>query len=839
MTESDRAERERVWHVEVMPAAPGVPAGASEDPPHVLCDEYTGEVSMTSSSWIARVDTHATILQTDRSSRRPAGPASSESVGATTPGMKGGAGGETWTPMKPTLWPVKGMTAANDVHFSPDCRYISIVTTRNDFDVVHTPSLSVMHISRERLAQSLTPATVAGITADGVLPAAAASVAVPANALPMIVGCVWPFPDTLAVVATDAIELYVVKCLAGKVRTYLVRVLRGTPQWFRYVRERNLLLVCTGAAVMSVLRFGQRASTAPAAVIARMPTLRLVRTLDVAPPAPPLDVVPSWQAGLVVLYGEPFVAQVVATRSADSSLQRAATSSAAAAASSAAAAASGAKSKASAPSDDGVEIVLWPVGDTRHACAEPALLSASTSTPAAAPLVASPPAMRRQASGNSSSSSSSSTSVNTSSGGSGGSGPLAGVPAEARGGLVRLPTPFGAASIGDVRFQVVDNLLLVHSFTQRASLVYDIRLPEFPALPLPMVVSPRAPTPPFADGATPAPVLYSAQAAFAGTSFVVDTRDGALWRVGVHTESIMRELNNKVTLVLFLLRRADGRPYILRVLRDMIADTRPLRQIGAVFERINVVLASHLRREASSTSSSTSSTSNNSSSSGRRSSEVTRHSMSTTTTTSSAAATTTTTPSSSLNADGFVVVTQEDMFEHVFSAIDEKDVPAKYLVAVLTEYIRTLNYSQIGVEPFMYSKLIEVLVKAGRFQQLYQFLQYHIIGDSVPVACQLLSLEAQYPPAYQMALDMLKRLGEHAHILEVLLVKRQLVPALRLVRTARPPLSFDPTAFLDAALESGDRSLFYTVYAHFRTRGMLPKNYPVQEAERYLDASAD
>ena len=179
------------------------------------------------------------------------------------------------------------------------------------------------------------------------------------------------------------------------------------------------------------------------------------------------------------------------------------------------------------------------------------------------------------------------------------------------------------------------------------------------------------------------------------------------------------------------------------------------------------------------------------------------------------------------------------MFEHVFSTVDEKDVPAKYLAAVLTEYIRTLNFSQIGVEPFMYSKLIEVLVKAGRFQQLYQFLQYHIIGDSVPVACQLLSLEAQYPPAYQMALDMLKRLGEHAHILEVLLVKRQLVQALRFVRTVSPPLSFDPTAFLDAALESGDRSLFFTVYSHFRTRGMLPRNYPVQEAERYLDASAN
>jgi hypothetical protein len=65
------------------------------------------------------------------------------------------------------------------------------------------------------------------------------------------------------------------------------------------------------------------------------------------------------------------------------------------------------------------------------------------------------------------------------------------------------------------------------------------------------------------------------------------------------------------------------------------------------------------------------------------------------------------------------------------------------------------------------------LVRKKRFYQLHQLLQYHVVSDSVHVACQLLSLEGTYPPAYQLALDMLKRLQTHEQILEVLLTKHQ------------------------------------------------------------------
>jgi len=305
----------------------------------------------------------------------------------------------------------------------------------------------------------------------------------------------------------------------------------------------------------------------------------------------------------------------------------------------------------------------------------------------------------------------------------------------------------------------------------------------------------------------------------------------------------------------------------------MILDTRPLRQMGAVFERLNVVLASHMRKDDRYLRSQSSVASVHAKSMSmlpsntkelltrsaipalQRGDSLSRSDISPDKPSQTGVKSpppTTAEPGdkanggtdlsnveSHLNADGFVVITQRDMFEYVFSTIEEeKDVPSKYLIAVLTEYIRTLNYSLIAVEPFLYSKLIEVLVKAGRFQQLCQFIQYHVIGDSVPVAFQLVSLEPKYPPAYQMALDMLKRLGEDNIILEVLLAKKQLVQALRFTRSMKNKRTPDPHLFLQSAIESGNRALFYTVYNFFKSKESIPKDFSLEDAERILNPDA-
>jgi len=155
----------------------------------------------------------------------------------------------------------------------------------------------------------------------------------------------------------------------------------------------------------------------------------------------------------------------------------------------------------------------------------------------------------------------------------------------------------------------------------------------------------------------------------------------------------------------------------------------------------------------------------------------------------------------------------------------------KYILAVVIEYIRCLNYQYIPVKSFIYETVIQMLVRNNRYFQLHQFIQYHVISDSFHVACQLLSLEKIYPPAYQLALDMLKRSCPE-QIVEVLLTKGQVIQALRFIKNLN---QISPKRFLDIAVNVEDPTVFYTVYNIFKKFDVDEtwKQYTEQYEERY------
>ncbi|VDI81349.1 Hypothetical predicted protein [Mytilus galloprovincialis] len=104
-----------------------------------------------------------------------------------------------------------------------------------------------------------------------------------------------------------------------------------------------------------------------------------------------------------------------------------------------------------------------------------------------------------------------------------------------------------------------------------------------------------------------------------------------------------------------------------------------------------------------------------------------------------------------------VIVDQSEMYTHVFSEFeDNREIKYKFKVAVLIEYIRSLSQCNIPVQHYLYELIINILVRNNCFYQLHQFLQYHVLADSKPLACLMLSLEHVYAPAHQLALDMLQ-----------------------------------------------------------------------------------
>jgi len=169
-----------------------------------------------------------------------------------------------------------------------------------------------------------------------------------------------------------------------------------------------------------------------------------------------------------------------------------------------------------------------------------------------------------------------------------------------------------------------------------------------------------------------------------------------------------------------------------------------------------------------------------------------------------------------------IFVTQDEFLYKVLKpAEDTGRVEYKYLIAVTIEYIRCLEFEVVRVQPFIYEFLIELFVRNKIIYQLHQFFQYHVISDSLPVACQLLSLSNTYPPAYQLALDMLKRLDEKGHILEVLLSQGQILKAVKFVKKYNLFKNVRANIFLEKALETKNNMTFYTVFSFLEERKLL------------------
>ncbi|KNC49841.1 uncharacterized protein AMSG_11941 [Thecamonas trahens ATCC 50062] len=193
--------------------------------------------------------------------------------------------------------------------------------------------------------------------------------------------------------------------------------------------------------------------------------------------------------------------------------------------------------------------------------------------------------------------------------------------------------------------------------------------------------------------------------------------------------------------------------------------------------------------------------------------------------------------------DGFAIIEQKEIYSFVLASMVEeaRELTPKFKLAVLMEYIRSLSFNSRPVQHYLYELIINLLVAEAKFHQLHQLIQYHVVMDSTPVALQLLSLDAVYPPAFQLALDMLKRLHTHEEIVEVLLSRNYVLPALRFIRE-HGFRSVPVKRFLRLALDSGDTPLFHTVFTFFAQRNLYLRGneafLPEEECDEFVAAFA-
>ncbi|KAJ3611884.1 hypothetical protein NHX12_021897 [Muraenolepis orangiensis] len=328
---------------------------------------------------------------------------------------------------------------------------------------------------------------------------------------------------------------------------------------------------------------------------------------------------------------------------------------------------------------------------------------------------------------------------------------------------------------GKFALNIVDNL---------TSLIYDIHLREPDcALNTHQPVLPARSIHPYRI-----PLTDSSSWSVFQPNIIISASEGYLWYLQGKLPPTVNLLHDKGKLMDFLLRRSD-------FLEGGEKGSLPV--VATVFDKLNQVYKEHLEAEHTYTLVMESGPSRNSAAQKRP-------------------------------VRTQAVIDQSDMYTHVLSSFTErKGVSHKFIIAVLMEYIRSLNQSQITVQHYLYELVIKTLVQHNRFYMLHQFLQYHVLSDSKPLACLLLSLESTYPPAHQLSLDMLKRLSTaNDEIVEVLLSKQQVLGALRFIRSVGSHDNVSARKFLDAAQQTGDHMLFYTVFRSFQQRNQRLRGNP-------------
>ena len=163
----------------------------------------------------------------------------------------------------------------------------------------------------------------------------------------------------------------------------------------------------------------------------------------------------------------------------------------------------------------------------------------------------------------------------------------------------------------------------------------------------------------------------------------------------------------------------------------------------------------------------------------------------------------------------------------------------QYLVTALTEYLHSQQQHALPLDVSAGTLLLTLLEEQGSYYQVHQLVQYHLVPDSTSLAARLLRLEPMHPPAAELALDMLKRLGPLGAdgLMNCLLERGQSLAACRFIRSQRL-LTYPPRPLFAAAAAKSDVPTFAALCTFFRQRNEVWRGsaafLPEEECDKCL-----
>ncbi|KAJ0178050.1 hypothetical protein K1T71_005873 [Dendrolimus kikuchii] len=301
--------------------------------------------------------------------------------------------------------------------------------------------------------------------------------------------------------------------------------------------------------------------------------------------------------------------------------------------------------------------------------------------------------------------------------------------------------------------------------------------------------------------------MYSGTWVVFQPDYIIDARLGCLWRVHLSLTGLAHSVPKEEIpkLVAALLRRTNGKETIYRILNQLVSNAGSyLVELSKAFDEINSIYRRWADMEVARNTAGQAE--------GARSPHCFR-----------------------------VVLSQPEMCGHVLQAHADHG----HIVQVVTAYIASLSRHDMVVQHPVGELCVRTLVTHNASGRLRALVRRGGLGDSRPLACQLLSLGHLDKAAAQLALDMMWRLKAYEEILEVLLSWDEPVGAAGAARQAGAGTwtALPPRKLLAAAQQHARRhsrpAAFVAVYhalvaRNERTRGS-PHFLKGEQCDSYIE----
>uniref|UniRef100_A0A915I1N8 Mic1 domain-containing protein n=1 Tax=Romanomermis culicivorax TaxID=13658 RepID=A0A915I1N8_ROMCU len=162
-------------------------------------------------------------------------------------------------------------------------------------------------------------------------------------------------------------------------------------------------------------------------------------------------------------------------------------------------------------------------------------------------------------------------------------------------------------------------------------------------------------------------------------------------------------------------------------------------------------------------------------------------------------------------------------------------IELNWFIDILFEYVLSLEVAHIPVQSYIQELLVTSLIKSEQFDRLSQLIRNDVVTDSKPMAFLLLSLEGKYPPALQLAMQLLSSSSSVEEIVEILLSKQLVLEALRYIHSVDAEDKIEPMKLVEAAYNKDDMHDFYVIFSHFEQQILKTQSPPKSpDFEKYL-----